>query len=364
MTDEEKDEENDPVAVIYNESHIGHKPIISSPENPKRLIDVIHYLLARTDVFTEDCQLFERFDMGSEEDILRVHTENYLQFIKNYSEQGGGILGDSTYLNKRSYKCILMAIGGAIEAANKVIRDEFAYSFALIRPPGHHASQEHYGGYCLCNNAAILARYLQDKKDKEKIMIVDWDGHAGDGTMKIFYEDPTVQTISIHRDPVDFYPHTGFIEQIGAREGRGYHMNIPIPRTLGNEEYLRVIKEIVLPVYEQYSPDFVIGCNGFDAHFSDSNVNMWLTSKGFYDIVSILKEKMRGKFTILMEGGYTPYNNRLTHTILSALIGKPFPYPENDEKLESPISRMNKAYDIYNKKLKQIKITFRDYYKF
>lgn len=356
------DNDEESVAVIYNESHIGHKPIISSPENPKRLIDAIHYLLGRTKVFEEDCRLIERFDISNDEDILRVHSDRYLHFIKNYCEQGGGILGDSTYLNKRSYKCILMAIGGAMEAANKVLSGEFSYSFAIIRPPGHHASREHYGGYCLCNNAAILARYLQEKKRLKKIMIIDWDGHAGDGTMKVFYEDPTVLTLSIHRDPVDFYPHTGFIEQIGAREGRGYHVNIPIPRTLGNEEYLSVMKEIVLPIYEQYSPDFVIGCNGFDAHFSDQNVNLWLTSKGYYDIVSLLKDRTKGKLALLMEGGYTHYNGRLCHTLLNALSGKPFPNPHNDERLDSPVSRMDKAYDIYKKKMKQIKTTFSEFY--
>jgi acetoin utilization deacetylase AcuC-like enzyme len=351
-------------AVVYNKAHIGHKPETSSPENPDRLVSIMDYLQNQASAFERQSVLFQQFAPAKEEDVLLVHELRYIDFIKDYCERGGGFLGDSTYLNKESYEYALLAVGGAIKAAELVLEGRFETSLAMIRPPGHHASADSYGGYCILNNGAILARYLQTKRNLKKIMIIDWDAHAADGTMKIFYDDPSVLTVSLHRDPIDFYPFNGFIRQIGAREGRGSNANIVLPKTSGDEEYEMAVEEIVMPLYHQFAPDFVIGCNGFDPHFSDQNSKLRMTSEGFYHLVRTLSQEMGKKLTILMEGGYTDYNGRLTHTIIAAqnLQDKPFPL-EIDVQSDS-LFKEGTPRKTFSNNIKELKILLSKAFKF
>ncbi len=351
------------IAVIYNEAHVGHKPLTSSPENPERLTSIMDYLTKEIKAFDNNCVLIDQFDPATEQDVLLVHENRYVDFIKNHCAKGGGFLGDSTYLTKSTYKYALLAVGGAIKASEVVLEGRFEASFAMIRPPGHHASPDGYGGYCVLNNAAILARYLQKSREMEKIMIIDWDGHAADGTMKVFYEDPTVLTISLHRDPIDFYPYNGFARQTGAKKGRGTNVNIVLPKTSGDEEYLTAIRDIVMPLYHQFSPDFVIGCNGFDAHFSDQNMKMRMTSEGFYRLVRGLREEMGGKLTILMEGGYTDYNGKLAHSIIAALRLEDPPYGSEIDVQSDSLFKAGKTHQIFEKNLKDLKKLLSEFYK-
>ena len=351
-------------AIVYNDKHIGHKPETSSPENPERLISIMDYLSTEAKVFDHNCILVKEFEPATEEDVLLVHENRYIEFIKDYCQKGGGFLGDSTYLTKGSYEYALLAVGGAIKGAELVLDKRFETSFAMIRPPGHHASADSYGGYCILNNAAILARYLQNWKGLKKIMIIDWDAHAADGTMKIFYEDPSVLTVSLHQDPIDFYPHNGFIRQIGAREGRGTNANIVLPKSSGDDEFLLAFDEIILPLYRQFSPDFVIGCNGFDAHFSEENAKLRMTCEGYYHLVKKIREAMGGKITILMEGGYTSYNGKLTHSIVAALTNDDMPYSKEIDVRSDSLFKEGTPRKTFEKNLKNLKLLLSGYYKF
>jgi acetoin utilization deacetylase AcuC-like enzyme len=354
----------DKTAVIYNSAHVGHKPSgTSSPENPERLTQAMDFLKSEAKVFDSKCILYENYEPATDAEALLVHETRYVNFIKDYCKKGGGFLGDSTYLTKESYSNALLAVGGAIKAAELVRNGKYKTTLAMVRPPGHHASAESYGGYCILNNSAILARYLQKRHGLEKIMIVDWDVHAADGTMKIFYEDPSVLTVSLHQDPIDFYPNNGFIRQIGAREGRGTNVNIVLPKTSGDEEYMMAVKDVVLPIYEQFSPDFVIGCNGFDAHFSDQNTNMRMTCEGYYKLVKKLKQKMGGKFAILMEGGYTEYNGKLSHSIIAALTGQDQPYKRELDIHSDSLFKEGAIRPIYKKNLEHLKFVLLGYFK-
>ncbi len=356
--------EKDKTAIIYNSSHVGHKPsTTSSPENPERLVNTMDFLKNETKVFDEMGILFTEFEPAKEQDALLVHEMRYINFIKDYCQRGGGFLGDSTYLTKATYKQALLAVGGAIFASELVYSGRYKSSFALIRPPGHHASNDSYGGYCILNNAAILARYLQKKRGMKRIMIIDWDVHAADGTMKIFYEDPSVLTVSLHQDPIDFYPQNGFIRQIGAKNGRGSNINIVLPKTSSDDEYVLAIKDIVLPLYEQFAPDFVIGCNGFDAHFSDQNSNMRMTCEGYYRLVRKLRQKMGGKFSILLEGGYTEYNGKLTHSIIAALTGENMPYKGEIDIHSDSLFKEDKTRTTFEKNLEHLKFVLLGHYK-
>lgn len=316
------------VAFIYNRKHIEHDPSVLSVrtfEVPDRIIKAMWYL-EKNHVFKgSHCTLLDEVSMATEEDLLRAHDESYIRFVSNYASNGGGFLGDSTYITPRSYEIAKFSAGAAIKAGDLVSGNRYSFSFVMTRPPGHHASRNRYGGFCLFNNAAILARYLQAVKKIEKILILDWDAHAGDGTMEIFYEDPTVLTVSLHRDPHGFYPRRGFTKETGTGTGKGYSVNVEMPQGAGDEEYLFAFDEVVVPLIERFEPEFIICSCGFDAHHKEKNVGLNLTSEGFYGMASRLRSAYRGGIVLLMEGGYHDFNGQLCHSVLSALQGKPNP---------------------------------------
>jgi acetoin utilization deacetylase AcuC-like enzyme len=196
-------------------------------------------------------------------------------------------------------------------------------------------------------------------------MIVDIDAHAGNGTMRIFYEDPTVLNLSVHRDPHDFYPHDGFIHQIGRGKGRGYNINVPVPEGCGDEEYMYIFEEFIEPVYNSYTPGYVMCLVGFDAHYTDNQSNLQLTSNGYYEFVKRLKEMAGGRLCIVLEGGYnTAENVNLTHTLIHALLDKPLPYNDIVDGLSSSVTRQVKTRTILTENLKELKELLDDYYTF
>ncbi|MCD4703122.1 MAG: histone deacetylase [Methanosarcinaceae archaeon] len=317
------------IAVLYNEKHVEHSSKslgLVSKEGPDRLVRAMWYLEGRGKIFeSDDCELVTEFDEATEEDLLRVHEQSYIDFVRSYSSKGGGFLGDSTYITQESYNIARLAAGGAIKAAELVVGGQYSSSFALIRPPGHHASKKKYGGFCIFNNAAIAARYLQQKKNVKKIMIIDWDAHSGNGTMDIFYNDPSVMLVSVQRDPHHFYPRSGFASQRGDGAGIGYTVNVEMPTSSGDDEYCLVFDEIVVPLIKRYSPDLVICSCGFDVYFEEKDLQMNLTSEGFYQITKKVASVMPNNLVILLEGGYHSYVGQLSHSVINAVLDKPNP---------------------------------------
>ncbi len=304
------------IMVAHNPTHVYHN-LKGSPESPERIESVYKYLKMKLQGKIEFLEVREPADL---EEVLAVHTPQYLEFLERMSMRGNTYLGDSTYLNNYSYMAALIAAETSIEASDAVIRADHDLSYALIRPPGHHASADMYGGYCLLNNAAITAKHVMER-GLRKIAIIDWDAHAANGTMKIFYPSKDVLLISIHRDPSDFYPHEGFIHQIGRGEGTGYTVNIPVPKGTGDVEYRMIFDEIIDPIIKDFNPDFIIGENGFDPHYSERGVGLSLTIGGFVDIVKRLKSY--GKmFMLVQEGGYNPKNKDIAYAMLSSLLGE------------------------------------------
>jgi acetoin utilization deacetylase AcuC-like enzyme len=349
------------LVIIYHPAHISHRSKGTSPEMPERLIKIMDLLKRREKVFSSDCRLISDFSAANEEDLLRVHTKKYIAFVKSYAAKGGGFLGDSTYITKTTHELALLAAGGALRAAEEVLNRNADFGLALIRPPGHHASKDKYGGYCIYNNAAVLARYLQKKKELNKILIIDWDAHAANGTLDIFYDDPSVMLISIHQDPHTFYPKTGFSSQLGKSSGLGYTINMEMPRGAGDEEYLRTFNELVLPIYKKFNPDFVIGCNGFDPHHSDQFTDLHLTSKGYYEFCKIFRKHMIGKMVILMEGGYNPYMGELTLTLINGLLGQPNQFDDKHQSLFHKVISDEKINVVFNNKLNELKNNLKHY---
>ncbi|WP_292486415.1 histone deacetylase [Methanohalobium sp.] len=339
---------------MYYDGHSSHtcnNLKVPDFEKPERLTDAYLYL-KNSGIFADGhCDLISNINKVSEDELLRVHSQSYISFIKSYSEKGGGFLGDSTYVTIDTYDVSRISVGMAIKSAEFVIDDGYTYSLALLRPPGHHAGVSRYGGFCIFNNAAVLARYLQQKKSIGKVMIVDWDAHAGNGTMDIFYDNPDVITLSIHRSPHDFYPRTGFMSQIGEGDGEGYNINVEMPVGSENLEYKLAFDEIVIPMIKRHSPDFLICCCGFDGYYKEKTVQMNLTSKGYYQMVRSIKSVYPENFVILMEGGYHKHNGKLCHSVINALLDRPNPIHDdlNYTKYEKEIQKK-----VYNKALENI----------
>ena len=350
--------------IFYNPVHAQHRSATTSPENPARLESIYKFLAEQVNIFDESVGLSQEFYKPTDEDILRAHTKRYLDFVRTYSKQGGGFLGDDTYFNKDTFISARSAVGGAISAVKAVTAFEADYAFALIRPPGHHASKDKHGGFCIFNNAAIAAKYAQVVEGKRKVMILDWDAHAANGTQDIFYTDPDVLLLSIHQTPLDFYPNMGFFKQMGKGPGLGRNINLEMPKGSGNAEYQMVFSEMVEPIMKDFNPDFVICCNGFDPYYRDSLTQLNLTAQGFFDIAKWVGTHLRHRTAILLEGGYHEYCDKLTYVFINGLLGRPLPYIETADPLQMSATNEEKIRKIVLDNIKDWKMILKEYYKF
>ncbi|MDY0386246.1 MAG: histone deacetylase [Methanolobus sp.] len=346
------------IAFLYNKDHTSHDAAslsINTPEKPERLIKAMWYL-EKNKVFEDGtCTLIDEFGMADESDLLRVHDESYISFVRSYASAGGGFLGDSTYITSTSYDIAKMAAGAAIKAGDLLMDNKFSHAFVLTRPPGHHASSQKYGGFCLFNNAAILARYLQKRRNMGKILILDWDAHAGDGTMEIFYDDPTVMFLSIHRDPHGFYPRKGFSTQNGENAGKGYTLNVEIPEGSGNDEYMLAFDEIIVPMISHFAPEIIIFSCGFDAYYKEKNIGLMLDSDAYHQMTRKVSSVFSGPMVFLMEGGYHNFNGQLCHSVLSSLHRKPNPVNDRQEISSYKINQQKQIFAATQKKVEESK---------
>ncbi|WMW23167.1 histone deacetylase [Methanolobus mangrovi] len=346
------------IAFLYSKDHIHHDAAslsINTHEKPERLIKAMWYL-EKNKVFSDGtCTLIDEFGMAEETDLLRVHDESYISFVRSYASAGGGFLGDSTYMTPSSYEIAKAAAGAAITAGDLLVDKKFSHAFVMARPPGHHASSQKYGGFCLFNNAAILARHLQSNRNIGKVLILDWDAHAGDGTMEIFYDDPTVMFLSLHRDPHGFYPRKGFSTQIGENAGKGYTMNVEMPEGAGNDEYMLAFDEVVIPMVNRFAPDYIIVSCGFDAYYKEKNIGLTLDSEGYHQMTSKMRSVFHGPMVFLMEGGYHDFNGQLCHSVLSSLHEKPNPVSDSLQISSYKLNQKKQIFADTQKKIEESK---------
>jgi acetoin utilization deacetylase AcuC-like enzyme len=245
--------------------------------------------------------------MASDETVALVHNPDYVQWVRESCQQGRRCLdhGDTTVCED-SYRIALLAVGAVTAAADWVMEKEGRRAFCAIRPPGHHAEVAGAMGFCLFNNIAIGARYLQKNRGVEKVLIVDWDVHHGNGPQNAFYADPSVLYFSVHQYP--HYPGTGRASETGSGTGKGYTINVPLPPGSGDEEYLWAFREKLVPAAEFFHPEMVLISAGFDAHRDDPLSAMAVTDDGFAELTEIVKsiadEHSHGKLISVLEGGY------------------------------------------------------------
>jgi acetoin utilization protein AcuC len=249
-----------------------------------------------------------RPELASKQDLLRVHDENYVNLIFRLGEQSRPY-DIETPVSPQILEATMLILGGAIEAGRAIYDGRVERSIAL-GSGYHHAGPNYGGGFCLFNDIAVMIEFLREKFGLKRIMIIDYDVHFGNGTSDIYYEDPNVLFISLHQDPHTIYPGTGFIDQIGHGAGEGYNVNVPLPPGTGNETYLYALKEIFVPLAEEFKPELIVGNGGSDSHFADMLGSLGLTVQGFFKvsrtIVETSKKVCQGKVVLMPGSGYNP----------------------------------------------------------
>ena len=240
------------------------------------------------------------------EELSLVHHEQYISYIQAVAQKGGGWLDADTVMSPNSYDAALYAAGGVIKATEAVMNGEVASAFALVRPPGHHATPQRAMGFCLFNNVAVAAKYALARYGLERILIIDFDVHHGNGTQETFYDNPQVLYVSTHLYP--FYPGTGDIGEAGGGEAEGTTLNIPLPSGCGDAEYEQVFKEIVAPAAKRFKPQLILVSAGYDPHWTDELALMQVSVSGFARMVKIIQELAdglcNGRLVFSLEGGY------------------------------------------------------------
>ena len=243
---------------------------------------------------------------ASLEEISLVHPKQHISHIQDVARKGGGWLDADTVMSPDSYEVALYAAGGAIVAMEAVMEGKAKSAFALVRPPGHHATPRRAMGFCLFNNIAIAAEQALARYKLEHILIIDFDVHHGNGTQEIFYERPEVMYVSTHEYP--FYPGSGSVEETGRGTARGTTVNIPLPAGCGDSEYIQVFEQIIVPAARRFKPQLILVSAGYDAHWADEIALMQVSVSGFREMVKIIQgladDLCDSRLVFCLEGGY------------------------------------------------------------
>ena len=238
---------------------------------------------------------------ATRDEIARVHPEPFLGRLAAFTDSGGGNIDPDTVAVPASYAAALLAAGSGLEAVRRLDAGEGDTAFCAVRPPGHHATSTRSMGFCLLNNVAITARALADRG--ERVLIVDYDAHHGNGTQDIFYADPDVVYVSFHEYPL--YPGTGPLEDMGRDAGYGTTVNFPMPAGATGDVYRLAIDHVLAPLVEQFAPTWLLTSAGFDGHRRDPLTGLGLTASDFADITTALGQLVEpGHQVVFLEGGY------------------------------------------------------------
>jgi acetoin utilization deacetylase AcuC-like enzyme len=263
-------------------------------------------LLDVTGLLAQTTQLQAR--PATEEEILRLHTREYVDRIKAESAGRGGDGGELAPFGPGGYEIAALAAGGAMNAVAAVLRGEVDNVYALVRPPGHHAERDQGRGFCIFGNTALAAIHARDDHGVERVAVVDWDVHHGNGTEHAFYDDPSVLTISLHQD--NLYPAgSGLVEHTGEGAGEGYNVNIPLPPGSAGGAYEAAMERVVVPAIRAFRPGIILVASGLDASMLDPLAMMMLESTHYASMTRMLMdvagEVCDGRLALIHEGGYS-----------------------------------------------------------
>lgn len=269
---------------VYHPDYLKHDMGAGHPESPDRLRAIVSRLEA-----SGALDRLVRIEPASVADewITQVHDASYLRTLKSRAPVSGRVsLDPDTSISAGSLPAAYLAAGGALAAADAIMARTVDNAFCALRPPGHHAERDRAMGFCLFNNVAIAARYLQRRHGVARVLIVDWDVHHGNGTQHIFDEDPSVLFFSTHQYP--HYPGTGGSMERGKGKGEGLTINVPMSAGQGDEDYREVFEQFLVPAADSFKPDFVLISAGFDAHRDDPLASMGLTEEGYAALTGIV----------------------------------------------------------------------------
>ncbi len=311
--------------LVTHPVYLTHDAGRGHPESPERL-KAIEGHLHKSGLM--DLLIAVPVVEGNETDLVpwidAVHAPAYRQALhKIIPREGVSYLDADTGVSAGSWPAALTAVGGTLSAVDQVMAGVVSNAFCAIRPPGHHAESRRGMGFCLFNNVAIAARYLQRRHGIGRVAIIDWDVHHGNGTQEIFYEDPTVFYVSTHQFPL--YPGTGSEGEIGQGAGAGYTLNCPMPGGRDDDDYTAVFVKKIIPALKSFGPEFILISAGFDAHRDDPLAGMQVTEAGFAEMTRLVRTladgSCRGRIVSCLEGGYNlPALARSVEAHLLALL--------------------------------------------
>ncbi len=290
-------------AVFRDDLFLQHDPGYDHVESPDRLA-VIYNELDKPEVATD--YLFPSFPAATEELLLLNHTASHVKRIKATAGRKFDILDPDTRTSAQSYDAACLAAGAVVEGVRLLFNNEIDNGFALVRPPGHHAEADRAMGFCLFNNVAIAAHYAIEQLKRQRVMIVDWDLHHGNGSQHSFYNSKQVFYFSSHQYP--YYPGSGALLEVGSGEGEGFTLNVPLTGGQDDMAYAGIYNDILLPVIRQYKPELLLVSAGFDIYQRDPLGGMAVSSEGFayltHALYAAAAEVCDGRLLLCLEGGY------------------------------------------------------------
>jgi acetoin utilization deacetylase AcuC-like enzyme len=313
---------------VYDPVYLEHETG-GHPENAKRLEAVLTWLDWK---FIRSQLTVIPARAATIEELAAIHDREYIARVEAYCKKGGGYWDADTCMSTNSYKAALYAAGGTIAAVSAVIKGDVPQAYALVRPPGHHAVRSNAMGFCIFNNIAVGAAYALNAFHMERILIIDFDVHHGNGTQEAFEHNPYVLYISTHQFP--FFPGTGYLADMGQGTGAGTAINVPLPGGCGDVEYKAVFEEIIVPAARRFHPEIIMVSAGYDGHWADDMSNMRLSLEGYYNLMQILQglsdELCGGMAVYVLEGGYNTQ-------VLSCAVNDTFKWWLGDKSFDDPL---------------------------
>nr|MDO8114283.1 histone deacetylase [Candidatus Sigynarchaeota archaeon] len=355
------------MGIIYDKRYLDHQMGFEHPESPARLVTTMEMI--ESEKLLDDPKFKLIVPRPATIDELKlVHTADHIESVrrKDLMAKDGHLeyldAGDTAVCGQ-SFDVAVLAAGGGITAVDAVLKGDVSSAFALVRPPGHHAFPDHSSGFCIFNNAAIMAEYLIKKKGFKRVAIFDIDLHFGNGTSDIFYRRNDVLYFSSHQDPRTQYPGTGYVHDIGEGEGKGYNICAPLAPGASDDVVQMIFEDVIKPVFEQFKPDFMLGSVGCDAHYSDPLSGLSFTTQGYGRYVDgfkkIAEKCCNGKMVLILEGGYrVKILGQSVINILKVLAGEKMPFVEKE--IDSGESLLEYHQDL----VKKMKEYLKPYWKF